>query len=289
RGGDPASTAPDRAQLAAGTAAFDLLTRSGSYRRNQHTLTVAEERLVGRCMAGKGLAYPAQPPVASELSDEDQALDLDRRRRDGYGLYRSFAATPAEREQSPSPVDRYVRQLPADQQAAYLLALFGDERRYEGIQLPFSGEVTFPGEGCLFESQSRIYGDTMTWARITYVPEDLNNKLTDLVVASQPYAKALRAWSECMARQGHRYAHPKDAQDDIAARYAAEGPREPLRRHEIEVAVADTECARQAGIPRLLTSSKEDHLGALSAEEQRSLVELGRAWLKAVDVAAEIA
>jgi len=287
RGGDPAGTAPG--ELGAGGTAFELLTQSGSYHRQQHTLTVAEERLVGSCMAARGLAYPAEAPVAVVASDEERSLRLEQRHREGYGLFQSFAADPADGQRSPSPVDRYVQRLSSEEQAAYMLELFGDERRRKGIRLARSGDVTFPGQGCVFESQSRIFGDIMTWARITYVTEDLNNKLTEWVVATSAYTEAMRGWGGCMAQRGHPYPSPGDAKDDLSARYTAEGTSDRLRRHEIAVAVADAECAAQGGIPRLVLSLKESHVGALSAEERRSLVELANAWSHAVTVAEGIA
>jgi hypothetical protein len=284
---DPAGTAPDPERLSMGSAAFDLLTHSGGYHHRQHTLSVAEESLVRRCMTAKGLVYEPLTPAPAR-SDEERALGLDRRRTEGYGLYESLTADPAARERSPSPVDRYIARLPAQDRADYMLALFGDERQRRGIRLYRSGEVTFPASGCVFESQTRLYGDIVTWARITYLPEDLNNVLTAQVTDEPEYADATHAWSTCMAGRGHPHPRPDAARDAIAARYAAEGPGERLRTDEIAVAVADAECARDAGIPALVLTLKHRGLGTLTVEERRALVDLSESWLRAVDVAADV-
>lgn len=129
----------------------------------------------------------------------------------------------------------------------------------------------------------------MTWARVTYIPEELSNKLVDLVVASPDYVAATRAWSDCMAGRGHPYAQRNGPEDDITARYRAEGASERLRQQEIEIAVADAECTRETGLIRLVTSLKQRHVPALSAQEQQSLIEVTTAWSRAVAVAESIA
>jgi hypothetical protein len=287
RDGDPASTV--YGELAAGGTAFDLLTQSGSYHRHQHTLTVAEETLVERCMAAKGLHYPVRTPAPVHGSDEERTLSLEQRRKEGYGLFASYTADPTDGRRSPAPADRYVQQLPERERSDYILALFGDESMRKGIRLAVGGEVTFPGSGCVFDSQNLIYGDIMTWARITYIPEELNNKLTGRVVASAEYTTTMGGWSTCMARQGHDFPGPSEAKNHLAERYAAEGATEHLRADEIAVAVTDADCARQHGVPRLVLSLKERELASLTDQERRSLVELAGSWLKAVDVAETIA
>lgn len=280
----PASTTADTG-LMSDPAAVDLLTRSGSYHARQHTLTVAEEMLVGRCMAARGLAYPARMPAADRRSDEDRALEMDKRRQIGYGLFQTYSSTPAERDRPVTAADRYVKGLAPDEQAGYLRALFGANDRRRGIDLPGGQRVTFAGEGCVFEAHSRLFGDIITWARITYVPEELDNKLIDRATSSDEYAQAMRGWSRCMARRGHKYSSPRAAEQDLTARYQAEGASEQLRRRELEVAVADGDCARQAGVPGLVLSLKKSHLNTLSDDEQRSIQHLAGRWVVAAAAA----
>lgn len=274
---DPVSTAP-------AATAFDLLTRSGSFHRQQHAVKVAEDELVGRCMreAGPFPRFPNEVPTPDLATDEDRVLRTEERRRIGYGLSLGSDHGALAR-------DRFVRDLSAKQQEAFTRALFGAEEKRRGIEVPGTGPVTFPGEGCLFEAQQAIFGDILTWARITYLPEALDNKLGDSVAHAPAYVKAMRGWTTCMARRGHRYASPAAAQEDLAARYAAQGRSDRLLEREIAVAVADADCAREGGVVRLVLEEKRRLASSLPEAERRSLAELAEQWSRAVRTAETIA
>jgi hypothetical protein len=279
----PASTAA-RPEAPAGPAeptVLDLLTHAGSYRPDEQIVRAAEDLLVSRCMAAAGQRYPATPPPADRRTDDERELDLAGRVRDGYGLG-GVATTDGP------ALDRYVRSLPAARRSAYMLALFGPEDRRRAIELPVSGEVSFPSSGCLHDAQRRIYGDIVSWARITYLPEDLNNVLTERVTAGPGYAAVLREWSACMSRRGHRYPTPAAARADLAERYRTSSAGPGLRKFEIAVAVADGECARQVRIPARVRELKAAAVGTLPADQRRALDECGWAWRRAVTVASRI-
>jgi hypothetical protein len=242
---------------------------------------VAEEILVGRCMAAKGVPYPAPPPKADQRTDEERSLRIEERRRTGYGL-----ATPAGT--GVPALDRYVKGLPRQEREAFTRALFGEESQRRGIDLPGSGPVSFPSQGCVYEAQSKLFGDILTWARVTYVPEDLNNKLSKGITNSDVYAQAMRKWRECMKRRGYDYELPAKAQEDLSERYKKNGVSEQLLREEIAVAVADAECAREVGIPQLVLSLKKSNVATLTDAERRSLRELSGKWLQAATAAQTI-
>ncbi|GAB3441923.1 hypothetical protein [Actinophytocola sediminis] len=268
-----ASTLPEHG------AALDLLTRSGSYPARQHSLERAEELLVDRCMDAKGWAYPAQPPPMPQTYEE-RLLGLADRRRVGYGL--------AETEKPAPPADRYLRQLTPTDQADFNRALLGDARERKAIALPEVGEVSFPGDGCVFEGRTRLFPGILTWARVAHLPEALHNRLVDEVGTTPAYADAMREWRGCMVRRGHHYQLPEDAKDAVSARYQAEGPSDRLREHEIAVAVADAECADQVRLPQIMLDTTKDRVGDLSADEQQALLEVTDAWLAAVTTAENV-
>ena len=162
-------------------------------------------------------------------------------------------------------------------------------RTRRAIELPGTGPVSFPGRGVCFEAQAELFGDILTWARVTYVPEELNNKLTGLVTSAPAYTQTMQRWSGCMARRGYHYAFPAKAKEDLAARYKAEGKSDLLLEQEIAVAVADTECARQTGITQVVLDLKKSSASTLSASEQRSLSELSAEWSRAATTAQQIA
>lgn len=279
----PASS-PPAADLDAPTldaTALDLVTQSGSFHRRQHAVKVAEETLVGTCMRAAGQDYPTRLPPLDHRTDEDRALRTEERRRTGYGL--SLGA-----DDGVPAMDRQVRGLSAERQQAFARALFGAEDNRRAIEVAGTGPVTFPGEGCLFEAQQEIYGDILTWARVTYVPEALNNRLGGSVTSAPAYLRTMRGWSACMARRGHRYASPAEAQADLTNRYRA-GKSDRLLEQEIAVAVADADCAREGGVVRLVLDEKRRMANALPEAERRSLAELAEDWSRAVRTAGTIA
>lgn len=259
------------------SAALDLLTRSGTYQAKQHSLDTAEELLVGRCMVAKGWAYPAQSPPAP-VTYEERMLKLDERRHIGYGLFR-------DEERIVSPVDRYAEQLAPAVRADFTRTLLGDDNSRKAIELPGGDQLTFAGDGCIFESRTRLFPDIFTWARVTHLPETFLNRLVDSLATTPAYADAMRGWGSCMAQRGHSYGLPEDARNSLRARYNAEGSTDQLRRHEVEVAVADAECAIQVRLPQTVLTATKGKVSELSADEQQALRELTVAWLSAVATA----
>src|SRR5687768_5090127 len=73
----PSVTGPARAD----PAVADLLTQSGSYRRDEQVVRAAEDLLISRCMAVAGHAYPETPPAADRHTDDEREIDLAERRR----------------------------------------------------------------------------------------------------------------------------------------------------------------------------------------------------------------
>lgn len=271
----PAATAPP-ADL--DTTALDLLTQSGSFHQQKYLLTAAEEVLVGRCMRDQGVAYPKEPPKADTRTDEERALNLAERRRLGYGLSRANGSdVPA--------LDQYVRALPARARATFTRALFGAEEQRRAIELPGTGPVSFPGEGCLHDAQATLYGDILTWARVTYVPEELNNKVAALATASPEYNQAMRRWATCMRQAGYAYALPAKVSEDFSGRYKAHGKSKDLLQQEIKAAVADATCAQQVGITGLVIDLKKAKAATLSVSELHSLSELSSVWSHAATTA----
>ncbi|MFC0627884.1 hypothetical protein [Kribbella deserti] len=272
---DPALTAPP-AEL--DSTALDLLTQSGSFHQHEYLLTAAEEVLVGRCMRNQGVAYPKEPPKADTRTDEERVLNLAERQRQGYGLSQPNGSNvPA--------LDQYVRALPVAARTAFTRALFGADDQRRAIELPGTGPVSFPGNGCLHDAQAALFGDILTWARVTYVPEELNNKLAALATASPEYKQAMRRWSTCMNHRGYKYAEPAKVSEDFSARYEANGKSKELLQQEIKAAVADATCAQQVDIPDLVIHLKKSKAATLSVAELHSMSELAAVWSQAATTA----
>jgi hypothetical protein len=264
---------------------MDLLTRTGSYEENEYRLRIAENLLVGKCMKAKGISYPSDVDGPAPAGGNEQVLRLDERRRDGYGLFKSYSG----KGQEPPEAEQRVRQLPPDQRAAYHKALMGSEDTRQAIQLPGGGEVGFPTTGCVAEARRQIFGDLLVSARVAHVPSALDSRISQQVDTDPAYVKAENAWRGCMKRKGYAYQHPGDGYPDLQARYEKEGPSQRLRQQEIAIAVADAECARQAEIPAAVRTAKQHGAEKLPEIEQQALRELTGSWLTAVANARRIA
>jgi hypothetical protein len=269
----------------AGPAVLDLLTRTGSYEENEYRLRIAENLLVGKCMKAKGISYSSGVDGPAPAGGSEQVLRLEERRRDGYGLFKSYSGKGQELPEA----EQRVRQLPPDQQAAYHKALMGSADTRQAIQLPGGGEVGFPTTGCIAEARRRLFGDLLVWARVAHVPSALDSRISQQVGTNPTYVKAERAWRGCMKGKGYAYQHPGDGYPGLQARYEKEGPSQRLRQQEIAIAVADAECARQAKIPAAVRTAKQHGAEELTEIEQQALRELTRSWLTAVANARRIA
>ncbi|MFI9005763.1 hypothetical protein ACIGNX_00845 [Actinosynnema sp. NPDC053489] len=257
----------------ASRAAFDLLTRTGTYDRVNGVLASAEHRLVGACMAALGLTYRTDP-AAAQGSGAVTAAD---RRQTGYGLHARYAGSPA----SVPANDEYVRSLSTSEQAKYRRALEGGDEQRRAIRLGNGATVSFPGAGCLAQAHRELYGDVVEWARITYVPQALHASMAKRVQGEPGYRTAVGAWSACMGGRGLPAATPESAQARLQALYEERGPSEELQAREVSVAVADWECAERVRLPEVVLDAKRRLFSALPEEDREDLVRLADAWTAA--------
>lgn len=280
----------DRLDSALDQTALDLLTRAGGYSYAQYVLSVAEQQLIKACMAESGYPYLVDPPTEPIGTDEDRALQLAERRRTGYGLYAKYFTTrESSQEQTNLPAnDQYVRQLSEPEQTRYMSSLEGSTQDQRAIRLTNGSTVTFAAGGCQGKSYQILYGDAVTWAKVTYVPQALNVVLTHLLVKDPRYESTIQQWASCMSQRGHQASSPDDAQTQLKDAYQREGPYPQLHQHEIDVAVADAECAATVHLPSLILSLKRELAQALPAGDRQDLVSVAKAWAIAMTKAQEI-
>lgn len=280
-GSESTTSTPGLAPLA-----FDLVTHTGSFRAGQHALDAAEHRITGECMAENGFPYPVEARPVDARTDEERAIDLDSRRTSGYGLYDSWARTrSADGPDFPSKLDGYVARLPEHDRAVYRRALFGDEQEYRAIRLPDGSTTSFPAQGCVARARAGLFGDVVAWARVAYLPQTFNNIVTKRVTDDPDYAAAMGEWRGCMAARGYRFATPDDAAEQVSAGYRREGYTQTSRAHEIAVAVADGECARESRVPSRVLELKKKYLLRLPDHDRQALDAVTDAWADAVEAA----
>lgn len=254
------------------TAAFDLLTQTGSYDRVNGVLVSAEHRLIGECMSKRGRSYlpPDQVPATPDST-------VEGRRAGGYGLYEQYTGT----KQDVTANDAHVSELAPAEQDAYEEALVGTDGERRAIKLSNGGTVSFAGGGCQAEAQRTLYGDVVEWARITYVPQALHLTLAKQVEKDQEYLAAIREWARCMSGRGFQVTSPEAAQDELKDLYGRQGPSPELRAREIATAVADGECAEQGGVPDLVLRIKHRLVAELPEVDRVDLHRVAEAWTEA--------
>lgn len=254
------------------SAAFDLLTRTGSYDRVNGALVAAEHRLIAECMAQRGRSYLPQDRAPATPDST-----VEGRRAGGYGLYEQFTGA----KQDVTANDAHVGELAPADQDAYEKALVGTDEERRAIKLSNGGTVSFGGGGCQAEAQRTLYGDVVEWARITYVPQALHLTMAKQVEQDPQYLAALREWAKCMSGKGFQVASPEAAQDELKDAYGRQGASQELRAKEIATAVADGECAEQGGIPDLVLSIKRRLVSELPEVDRADLERVAAAWTAA--------
>jgi hypothetical protein len=233
--------------------------------REDRQLFVAEETLVSRCMAGKGLTYavsvpPGNSPPKTAPPEPWYGLDdVASARARGYGLgQRRPPSSPATAAPDNDPNARLLARMSPARQQAYTEALYGDPA--QRITEPLGGGATLflSVTGCVADARRQLYGDVRAFLHAEFLVVNIRRAADRVVRADPGYQQALGRWRACMRRSGHAYDEP------AAARAAMADRRD--RAMERAVAVADATCARQA---RLVATAKRGYQDALTAQTRK--------------------
>ncbi|WP_305784471.1 hypothetical protein [Symbioplanes lichenis] len=268
-GPHPGATALTLAVLAVGTltgcgsprpvggpATVDMITDSGGYPARRQLIDRATERATSTCMAAAGFAWSG---FAGEPGPGP-----GNRARDGYGITAPAVPPPGNATGGPE-----------------LAALIGSPPRRATLRLPGLAQYTFPDSGCLAEGRAAVAGDTTAWARLAYLPGELNKQLSQRVAGDPRLVAARAAWSGCMAGHGHRYAAPDDIPAALAGRLRAH-PEQRAALHAEETALAglDARCNQRTRLSRTeldLRRAAVPGLGAARLEQAGELTGLAEA------------
>jgi hypothetical protein len=221
-------------------------------------------------MARQGFGYPTSPPPALTNPDDEAAvIDLPDRKRNGYGLTAAAA---------PEAGNPYFDPLSPAAQQRYELVLLGPASATVDVGIALGYRVRTQGGEA--GSRRALTGDVVTWARIDYFPQAVNNTLADRMTARPEYRAALSRWGSCMAARGYRYTTPDDARTALAADYRAHGDTVALHRRE--VAVADGECAGAVHLPLTAIRVKRALVASLPVADRATLARLALARTAAI-------
>jgi hypothetical protein len=226
-------------------------------------------------MQASGFRYAPPPASANVGTDEDRIVNLADRRQHGYNLLntRPGLARATASVGHPAGYDRVLDGVASD---------------LTQIQLPDGEKIVVARAGCEAESRQRLYGDLPTWAAVSITPQRLNLRIGPRVAKDPTLAAAIRRWQACMSRHGYRYPSPDAARSQLAADYRRLGTTPRTRRREIDVAVADGNCATQLHIPSTVLALRRNHADGLGPAAKNRLLQVTRSWLAAANVARSI-
>jgi hypothetical protein len=202
------------------------------------TLDHAGQLLERTCMVRHGfdLFIVPQQPIA-DLRDFPYGIDdPDWAARHGYG---SDLRRQLDGYRTNEPNHRYFESLGPQQQAAAIDALDGTHRGGLTARLPTGAVVAHSDDGCTVEAERRLYGDPLTWYRVSHVSGSLTGIVRQQVLTDPAYIRAVAPWATCMRAAGHPAVDPADAR----AKGLAAAPS-----IEIATAVAEARCARSTGL-----------------------------------------
>ncbi|MBW4722163.1 hypothetical protein [Saccharothrix obliqua] len=252
-----------------GPTALDLVTRSGTWPATQRLLDRAVNRLNQMCLARQGFSYPdLDVPAPVDPADDVAVVDLPGRATRGYGI---TDAGPDVTPPSRSAADVFYDGLPPAERHRFDLALFGSPHTRREVDTA-GGRYSVQDTGCEADSRRRLAGDVALWARITYTPEAIGNRLAVEVEQAPAYRDALTAWRSCMRDQGHPYPTPEQAQQDLRADTGT--PADRRRSVEIAVASADGNCAIRTRLPSTALNARRELAAHLPHADRATVAEL---------------
>lgn len=265
------SAAPPWSSPPRTTAMIDIATRSGSWPGTQNELETAINKLNRLCLAAQGFNPPEAPSPAYPVpEDEAAAIDLATRAKVGY------ATTTGDSDQTKASqhADLFYERLPATEKQRYSTALFGPPNQRTRIELGDGRYVTVRSDGCEAASRRKLAGDVGTWARLTYLPQTLDDRLAKQAASTSTYMTALASWHTCMAARGYPHQTPQQARVAVEATYRQPANQTVLRAQEIATAVADGECSLQVHLFGAELMSRRNLVTTLPAADLRVLAEL---------------
>jgi hypothetical protein len=278
------AASPSGGSAALTVEALDMVTQSGSWPATEDQLNAAIDLLVGKCMAAHGQRFTGGLNHAVDNGDEPLIVNMTNRRAQGYGLSGagSDSAAPA------TPQDAYVASLPMPARQRYLQVLFGSDADRIVVDIPGGGQASYPAKGCQASAIRTLAGDISRWGLITYVPQELGNRLADEVPTTSGYQAALARWQTCMAARNMPYRNPDEAVRALRAEYKTKGATPAVRSSEITTAVADGGCALQAHLPLAALTARRALAERLPESDRQNLLELTKARTVAISRAAGV-
>lgn len=237
---------------------FTILTigtgcSAGSLQTGQYStddlLHHGEQILIGRCMRAQGFDYrvdetPTQVGNIDNPTIYPYGID-DVAWAGKHGFVDRTTSRPGDK--SAEINDRYARDLSAQEQAAYSLALFGPRKPAVSVRL-VDGKTVYAGtKGCTARAERELYGDFAEWFRASTIVDNLSLEIQPKVRSHARYIKALRKWARCMTRLRAPADDPRHLREKVAKRSESMA-RPAAQRMERQVAMKEARCVHESAL-----------------------------------------
>ncbi|MEU6378944.1 hypothetical protein [Streptomyces sp. NPDC046909] len=253
----------------------------------------AQQRLIKRCMAGKGFDYWEAERLSLEESRTLGWVTDDVAWADKHG-YGSRIEAKHERARRNNRNVAYREGLSAERRAAYDKALDeGIDAPVITAEVPTGGTVRKRVGGCVAQAEKQLYGDRVAWFRAEKTVMGLQPLYVPRLMADKRFAAALASWSGCMARSGYTYRDPQEArqaavEQGLKADQADQTDPGKAFEAERKLAVADATCAKNTSL-RAIGNERETHyVNQLRGRYGNDLDTYARLQLRAFARATEI-
>ncbi|MGV8883676.1 MAG: hypothetical protein ACOH19_16130 [Rhodoglobus sp.] len=251
---------------------------------------VQVEEMVAACMSDEGFEYIPVDQTQGQTNfsgDEWKPDDEEWVAQYGWGVVNYPGKPDAEEPTENTFVDPnqdYVAGLSESEQAAFYETLYGPQPSEEEIGEDGSYEYNWEDGGCYGAAQHEVQGDNPFDDEKNKPLIESMNKIYENIQTDPRMVEANAKWASCMADAGFDgYANAQEAQnkfyDELNALYegAPEGlqPDDPklkeLGTREIEIAVADLKCAKEADTRQLALKVQFDLEEQFIAENKAEL------------------
>jgi hypothetical protein len=240
-----------------------MITNTGGYSMRRYRVDEVDVSLTRQCMRSAGFTWAGVADKPHPDANEGQPVSLDYIRGHGYGLSEKPPAGGAEMA---GPVADDTR---------FRTALLGPADDLAELAAPHDIVYSFPRQGCAAQAHIAVYGDLDTWARIFYLPQEINLGLHAEATADLRYAAKLREWRTCMAGKHYSYESPNDVVERLTEAYPSDRrPLQQRRAAEIKIAVQDALCDKQVRLSATALALRREYAQRLQPSDRAEMTRL---------------
>ncbi|MFE3032918.1 hypothetical protein ACFXKY_14890 [Streptomyces canus] len=256
----------------------DVATRSGRWPTGAGLLQAAFDHLDRTCLGKAGFHMPTLPRAPQPSPDnEAEVVNLSGREHYGYGI-----ATPRDSSTGAQGANAYVSALSNKDKRRFIDAQFGPRAPRTAVNLHGKSTATVPAGGCVAAARRELAGNVQTWAKIDYIPQQLDDQVSRAAEQDPSYQAALDRWRACMTRRGYVYTSPEAAAKSMQDEHAQGATGSVFQHREIAVAVADGRCEIRTHLPSEVLRIRRQHVAQLATGDLLLLRSVTGDWESAV-------